>query len=83
MVSGVLFGLAPALQVSRPDLNAILRSEGRSATSGPGRNRLRGLLAIAQVALSMVLLIGAALLIRSFVQIRTSRPGFAPPTCLP
>jgi putative ABC transport system permease protein len=78
MAAGILFGLAPALQVSRPDLNSDLRSEGRSATSGRRRNTLRNLLVVSQVALSLVLLIGAGLLIRNFVQLRGAAPGFDP-----
>ncbi len=73
---GVLFGLAPALQVSRPDLNAVLRAEGRGSDGGRRRNRLRSLLVVAQVALSVTLLIGAGLLLRNFVQLRTASPGF-------
>ena len=76
LFAGVLFGLAPALQVSRPDLNAVLRSEGRGSTSGRERNLFRGLLVISQVALSMLLLIGAGLLVRNFVQLRSASPGF-------
>jgi putative ABC transport system permease protein len=76
ILAGVLFGLAPALQVSRPDLNAILRSQGRGSTSGRGRTLFRHLLVVSQVALSMVLLIGAGLLVRNFVQLRSASPGF-------
>jgi predicted permease len=78
MVAGVLFGLAPAMQISRPDLNSDLGSEGRGSTSGRRRHALRNLLVVSQVALSMVLLIGAGLLIRNFVQLRTATPGFDP-----
>ena len=60
IVAGILFGLAPALQISRPDLNTDLRSEGRGATSGRRRHALRNLLVVSQVALSLVLLIGPA-----------------------
>jgi putative ABC transport system permease protein len=76
LAAGVLFGLAPAWQVSRPDVNSILRAEGRGATSGPRRNVLRNLLVIGQVALSKVLLIGAGLLVRSFAGLRGASPGF-------
>ncbi|HEV3199207.1 MAG TPA: ABC transporter permease, partial [Bryobacteraceae bacterium] len=78
MIAGILFGLAPALQISRPDLNSDLRSEGRGSTSGRRRHALRNLLVVSQVALSLVLLIGAGLLIRNFVQLRTAAPGFDP-----
>jgi predicted permease len=78
VLAGVVFGLVPAWQISRADLNSVLRSEGRAATSGRRRNRLRNLLVVSQVALSMVLLIGAGLLLRNFVQLRSAHPGFNP-----
>jgi len=74
--AGVVFGLVPAWQVSRASLNSVLRSEGGAATAGRRRNRLRNLLVVSQVALSMVLLIGAGLLLRNFVQLRRTSPGF-------
>jgi putative ABC transport system permease protein len=75
---GVLFGLAPALQVARYDLNSALRSEARGSTAGRRRNTLRSLLVISQVALSTLLLIGAGLLIRNFVQLGGLRLGIDP-----
>jgi len=81
LASGVLFGLMPALQVSRPDLNALLREEGRG-TAGGGRHRARSLLVLGQVALSMILLIGAGLLIRSFIRLETAPLGFNPKDAL-
>jgi len=72
----LLFGLAPALQISRPDLISVLRSQGRGATSGRRRNIMRNLLVVSQVALSVLLLIGAGLLIRNFAQLRGSSAGF-------
>jgi predicted permease len=76
LLCGIVFGLAPALQVSRPDLNAVLRAEGRGSDGGRHRHRLRSLLVVAQVALSVTLMIGAGLLLRNFVQLRTASPGF-------
>jgi predicted permease len=76
LTTGVLFGLVPALQASRQDLNPVLRSEGRAASGSRRRNRLRGALVVAQVALSMVLLVGAGLLMRSFVRLRGVSAGF-------
>ena len=76
LAAGVLFGLAPALDVSRPDINAVLRSEGRGSTAGRGRNLFRNLLVVSQVALSMLLLVGAGLLVRNFIQLRSASPGF-------
>jgi putative ABC transport system permease protein len=76
VLSGILFGLTPALQLSLPNLGAVLSDEGRSATGSRQRNRARSILVAAQVALSMVLLIGSGLLIRSFMRLRTVAPGF-------
>jgi putative ABC transport system permease protein len=76
MISGILFGLTPALQLSRPNLAGMLSDEGRGSAGNRGRNRARSILVASQVALSMVLLIGCGLLIRSFVQLRTVDPGF-------
>jgi len=80
--SGVLFGLVPALRVARLDLNSSLKDAGRgSAGTGTvwGRsNNLRRLLVVAELALSVVLLIGAGLLIRSFARLQDVSPGFNP-----
>jgi len=76
LLAGLGFGLAPALAVSRPDLNTVLRSEGRGSTAGRRRNRFRSLLVVSQVALSTVLLIGAGLLVRSFFELRRTSAGF-------
>jgi putative ABC transport system permease protein len=80
--SGILFGLAPALRVSRLDLNSILKdasrgSAGTGAVWGRGNN-IRRLLVISELALSVVLLIGAGLLIRSFARLQNVSPGFNP-----
>ena len=72
-----LFGLVPALQSARPNLNDTLRDAGaRGATAGRSRQRLRASLVVGEVALSLVLLTGAALLIRSFVGLQHVKPGF-------
>ena len=78
LASGVLFGLLPSLLLSRPDLNQVLRDEGRGSTAGPGRGRVRNTLVVVQVALSMILLIASGLLLRSFVRLETTSPGFDP-----
>ena len=81
--SALLFGLAPALQSARPNLNEMLRDAGaRGATSGRSRQRLRASLVVGEVALSLVLLTGATLLIRSFVGMQHVKPGFDPSNLL-
>jgi putative ABC transport system permease protein len=76
-LTGILFGLFPALHTSKPDLASTLKEGGRSGTS-LFHNRARSLLVITEVALALVLLTGAALLIRSFAGLRSVNPGFNP-----
>ena len=76
VVTGVLFGLAPAVQASRPSMNESLKDAGRSGTGGAGRQRLRDALVVAEVALSVALLIGAGLLVRSMWTLQGVNPGF-------
>ncbi len=82
IVTGVLFGLVPALGASRPDLARVLRVTGEGADSGSRRATLgigpRGLLVVGQVALSIVLLIGATLLVQSLARLYRVDPGFRP-----
>jgi putative ABC transport system permease protein len=75
--TGLLFGAAPALQSSKPDLVEALRNGG-NVTAGRGRRRLRSALVIGEVALAVVLLVGAALFIGSFVSLVRIEPGFNP-----
>ncbi|HKR59613.1 MAG TPA: ABC transporter permease, partial [Pyrinomonadaceae bacterium] len=74
--TGILFGLAPALQISNPDVHESLKESGRGTIGGRRQNRLRSLLIVSEVALSVVLLIGAGLLFRSFLQLQAVNTGF-------
>ncbi len=78
IVTGIVFGLVPALRVAKVDLNNSLKTGGRSSQSGGGLNtsRLRSALVVCEMAFSLMLLIGAGLLIRSFVQLGNVSPGF-------
>ncbi len=78
ILTGVLFGLAPALQSSRADLGGALKESGSRSGAGLRHNKTRALLVTAEMALAIVLLIGASLLVRSFLAIRTVNPGFDP-----
>jgi putative ABC transport system permease protein len=83
VLTGVLFGLAPSLSASRPDLMRVLRTSGESRQGSHGRNlNVRSILSVAQVALSIVLLIGAALLIESVARLRGVDLGFNPSNLL-
>jgi len=76
LLTGVLFGIAPALRLSRVDLAEALKEGGRGADGGPGHNRFRGMLVVGQTATAVVLLTGAGLLLASFQRLRNVDPGF-------
>ena len=76
LVAGVLFGTIPALQLARANPNAALRDEGRGISVSRNRAQLKNLLVVSQVALSLLLFIGAGLLLRSFVRLLNVDPGF-------
>jgi predicted permease len=82
IVTGILFGLAPAFRAARVDLNTSLKAGGRNSQGeggfGSSRRRLRSLLVVAEVAISLMLLIGAGLLVRSFIRLQQVSPGFEP-----
>jgi putative ABC transport system permease protein len=80
VLTGLGFGLAPALQASRPNLNHGLKDAARG--SAAGGNRLRGSLIVCEVALALVLLVGAGLLLHSFSRILSVSPGFNPERAL-
>lgn len=78
MLTGILFGLAPALHSSRPDLVETLKDGGNSTTGGTRALAMRNWLVVAEISLSVVLLTGASLAIRNFTQILNTDPGFQP-----
>ena len=78
LVTGLLFGIFPALQLSRPDLTSALKDGARGASAGGARQRMRSALVVAEVALAVILLVGAALFIGSFRTLMKIDPGFEP-----
>ena len=80
--TGLIFGIAPALQGSRTDLQDSLKESGNRLTSGATRARARNVLVVAEMALALMLLAGAGLLVRSFVRVQQVDPGFNPKNLL-
>ena len=78
LLTGVGFGVIPAIQASRPDLQGVLKDAGRGASAGAPRTRVRGALVVIEVAVALVLLAGAGLLLRSFQELISVEPGFNP-----
>jgi putative ABC transport system permease protein len=82
VLTGLLFGIAPAVQSSKANLNESLKEGGRTGTEGGARHRLRNFLVVAEVALSLLLLVGSGLLIKSFMNLRRIDLGFDPENVL-
>jgi predicted permease len=82
VATGIVFGLAPAIRAARVDLNTSMKAGGRNTQGegglGSSRFRLRSLLVVGEIAVSLMLLVGAGLLIRSFIRLQEVSPGFAP-----
>ena len=81
VVTGMIFGLAPAIQSSRPELAGILKEGGRNASAGSG-HRLRTALVVTEIALAVVLLVGSGLLLKSLFRLLQTSPGFNPQNIL-
>ena len=78
VLCGLIFGLAPALELSKVNLNDGMRESGRGSSGGAARQKLRQFLVVAQVSISLILLAGSGLLLKSFVKLEAVDPGFNP-----
>jgi putative ABC transport system permease protein len=78
LLAAFIFGLAPALHSTKPDVQSELKEGGRTSSAGASQNRLRGVLAIAEMSLALILLIGAGLMMKSLYRLLAVDPGFRP-----
>ncbi|HVF27964.1 MAG TPA: ABC transporter permease, partial [Pyrinomonadaceae bacterium] len=78
VLTGIIFGLVPALHATNPNLNESLKEGGRGSTDGVRSGRLRGALVVSEIALALVMLVGAGLMARSFLRLQDVDPGFKP-----
>ncbi len=78
VLTGIVFGIVPALQFSRPDLSSVLQQTGARSGMSSGQHRTRSVLVVGEIALALILLIGATLLIRTITALRAVDPGFEP-----
>ena len=78
LLTGIVFGLLPAWTASRTGVGEALKESGRSATAGGARQRLRSTFVVVELAIALILLVGAGLLIRTFWNLRSVEPGFSP-----
>jgi putative ABC transport system permease protein len=76
LLTGLVFGIVPALRTAKLDLRETLNEGSRGSTAGPGHHRVRGALVAAEIAMAMLLLVGAGLLLRSFSRMQDVPPGF-------
>jgi putative ABC transport system permease protein len=76
VLSSLMFGLVPALQLTKPEVQAELKEGGRNTSAGSGQNRVRGLLAVAEIAVALILLVGAGLMVQSLHRLLAVDPGF-------
>ncbi|HEX5736621.1 MAG TPA: ABC transporter permease [Blastocatellia bacterium] len=82
ILTGIIFGLVPALKASKPDLNESLKEGSRGTSEGFNRYSLRNLLVVVQMALTLIPLVSAGLLVKSFLRLQQVNPGFAPENVL-
>jgi predicted permease len=76
ILTGILFGLIPALQASRPDINQVIKEGGRSLTAGLGQQLFRNISVVSEIALALILLVGAGLMLKSFLGLQRVDTGF-------